>query len=76
MKEKSQGNTRQPKKTPPNPNRYQTVIITLDDGSVHTFIGPVMAEPGDTRRVSSVRFTFATKLPEGAKFEPLTHNPE
>jgi len=73
MKEESQGNTMKPKKTPPNPNRYQTVIITLDDGSVHTFVGKVMAEKDDTRRIADIQLSVATKLPKFATFAPSTH---
>ena len=53
---------------PTNLTTYQSVIITLSDGSKHIFTGPVVLNPGDPRSIKQVRFTMPKKLMEG--YEP------
>jgi len=53
----------------PNPSpktlegKYQTVVITLSDGSVHQFTGKAFTKRGDTRTITDVKFTAPKKLP-------------
>ena len=53
---------------PINLTTYQSVIITLSDGSKHIFTGPVVLKPGDPRSIKQVRFTMPKKLMEGYEF--------
>ena len=50
---------------------YQSVIITLSDGSKHIFTGPVVLKPGDPRSIKQVRFTMPKKLMEGYELKKM-----
>jgi hypothetical protein len=51
--------------------KYQTVVITLSDGSVHQFTGKVATKRGDTRTVTDIRFTDPAKLPNDVNWGEL-----
>lgn len=50
---------------------YQSVIITLSDGSKHIFTGPVVLKPGDPRYIKRVKVTPPRKLMEGYEFKKM-----
>ena len=56
---------------PINLTTYQSVIITLSDGSKHIFTGPVVLKPGDPRSIKQVQFTMPKKLMEGYEFKKM-----
>ncbi len=45
--------------------KYQTVIITLSDGRVGSFTGPVLIEAKDDLLVERIQFVEPRSLPEG-----------
>jgi hypothetical protein len=51
--------------------KYQTVVITLSDGSVHQFTGKAFTKRGDTRTVVDIKFTDPAKLPTDVKWGEL-----
>ena len=55
--------------------KYQTVIITLSDGRIGTFVGKVIVNPDEVNSmdgfVTSVEFTYPQELPEGYSLEEL-----
>lgn len=56
---------------PINLTTYQSVIITLSDGSKHIFTGPVVLKPGDPRSIKQVMLTPPRKLMEGYEFKKM-----
>jgi hypothetical protein len=57
--------------TVPQPEIMQSVIITFSDGVVAQFLGKAVTYPGDTRSITSVRFTPPEPLPEDMEFIPI-----
>ena len=53
------------------PQEMQCLIITFSDGVVAQFLGPAVTYPGDTRTITSVRFTPPEPLPEDMQFIPI-----
>lgn len=51
------------------PEYYQSVVITLDDGSKHTFTGRVCTFKGDKRRIADIAFTEPKPLPADCHFQ-------
>lgn len=53
--------------------RWQSVIITLDDGRVGVFTGAVLVDTGDEhkRRVADIKFAAPRPLPDGCTFDLL-----
>jgi len=62
--------------TTDKPNLYQTVKLTLSDGSSHCFTGPAVVFPGERRTITDVAFTEPKPLPQGCKFEIIEPKPE
>lgn len=52
---------------------WQSVIITLSDGSEHHFTGPAVFYPGEKRLIKAelIRFTTPRRLPRGCYFEEV-----
>jgi hypothetical protein len=49
---------------------YQNVLITLDDGSVHTFSGRAFSSgKNEKREIKKIQFTLPKPLPFGLAFE-------
>jgi hypothetical protein len=57
--------------TTEQPQQMQSVIITFSDGLVAQFLGEAVTSPGDTRTITSVRFTPPEPLPADMKFIPI-----
>jgi hypothetical protein len=57
--------------TTEQPQQMQSVIITFSDGLVAQFLGEAVTFPGDTRTITSVRFTPPEHLPEDMEFIPI-----
>ena len=53
------------------PQEMQCLIITFSDGVVAQFLGEAVTYPGDTRTITSVRFTPPEPLPEDMQFIPI-----
>jgi hypothetical protein len=53
------------------PQEMQCLIITFSDGVVAQFLGKAVTYPGDTRTITSVRFTPPEPLPEDMQFIPI-----
>jgi hypothetical protein len=53
------------------PQQMQLIIITFSDGLVAQFLGKAVTYPGDTRTITSVRFTPPEPLPEDMQFIPI-----
>jgi hypothetical protein len=53
------------------PQEMQCLIITFSDGVVAQFPGKAVTYPGDTRTITSVRFTPPEPLPEDMQFIPI-----
>lgn len=53
--------------------KYQSVIITLDDGRTGVFTGRVFVELADEgkNRITGIKFTEPRVLPDGCSFEEL-----
>ena len=51
---------------------YQTIILTLDDGSKISFTGPAQVFPDDTRRVVNIKIFEPCPLPDSMKFELMS----
>lgn len=53
--------------------RWQSVIITLDDGRVGVFTGRVLVDTDDEhqRRVADIKFAAPRPLPDGCSFDLL-----
>lgn len=51
---------------------YQSVILTLSDGTTVTFTGKVAVRPGDKRLITKIVFTEPGMLPEGTFFEEIS----
>lgn len=51
--------------------KYQNCIITLDDGTTHTFTGKAFAyrEDRPVRMIKDIAFTEPKELPAGYTFE-------
>lgn len=56
---------------PLNPQMFQYVTITLNDGTRCTFTGPAMLEYGDKRRITDIKFSVPRPLGPGIHFEPI-----
>ena len=65
---------RRKKGMPKEEFRYQNVIITLSDGSRHTFTGKAICEEGETRRISKVEFSLPKPLPVGYTLEEMNND--
>jgi hypothetical protein len=57
--------------TTEQPQQMQSIIITFSDGLVAQFLGEAVTFPGDTRTITSVRFTPPEPLPADMKFIPI-----
>ena len=53
------------------PEQYQSVIITLNDGTRLVYTGKAQVFEGDTRSVVGVKFTEPKDLPAGTTFDVI-----
>jgi hypothetical protein len=57
--------------------QYQTVIVTLSNGTTGSFTGPAIVNPNNKDlRISRIVFTEPQELPKGMKFELIDRNDE
>jgi len=52
---------------------YQSVVITLSDGTVHHFTGPAIFKEGEERKIRNIEFTLPKELPDDVHFEKLAN---
>lgn len=52
-------------------NTWQSVIITLDDGTVAIFTGKAICKRGDARQIVDIRFTEPKPLPDDCSWGSL-----
>jgi len=50
---------------------YQSVVITLNDGTIHCFTGPAIFKEGEERKIRNIEFTLPKELPSDTHFERL-----
>jgi len=48
--------------------KYQMVIITLEDNTKHYFTGRATLLPGETRKIIDIKFTEPKDLPKDCSF--------
>lgn len=49
--------------------KFQSVWITLSDGTKHCFTGRAITKKGDKRRITNIYFTEPEELPENYYLE-------
>lgn len=52
-------------------NQLQCCVITLSDGSNHTFIGKAVFKKGEKRTIANIHFTYPEQLPNGVIWETM-----
>jgi hypothetical protein len=57
-------------------SKMQSVVITLDDGTMGTFTGRAITRKVEQRRIRDIKFTEPRKLPEGCEFGEIDLNKE
>ena len=62
--------------TTKKPQLYQTVKLTLSDGSSHCFTGPAAVFPGERRTITDVAFTEPKPLPKDCRFDTIEPEPK
>jgi hypothetical protein len=54
---------------PANPELFQNVILTFDDGTTGIFSGKAICFEGETKKIRKTEFSIPKPLPEGYTFE-------